>query len=108
MSIASSINKLIAGLLGDNFTGTVVAVLKKNNLKLVSGSSELSVVSDGVIYQMAEKDIAVLKDGNYTFKVSDGYLSEMSKNPAPPAAPSARRKAVTGGNSSARERRVMD
>lgn len=108
MSIASSINKLVTALLGENFTGDVIVTLKKNSLRITAGRSELNAVTDGVIYQLAEKEVSVLKEGSFIFKVSDGYLASVTA--APEAAPAADKpkKTVTGGNSSARENRSFD
>ncbi len=109
-STATSVNKLAEALLGENFTGDLLVNLKKNQLKLASGSTNVSASTDGVIYQLAEKPVAVLKDGNYLFKMSDGYLSDVTEvaSAAEAAAPAKPLKKAVGGQSPAPRKRVFD
>lgn len=104
---ATSINKLVAAMFGDNFVGTVQVSLHKDRLKVSSGQTEMSVISNGVVYQLAEKDISVLKDGDYTIKVEDGYLCDLEKVAVKPAATKPAKVAV-GGRSSAPPARKFD
>lgn len=106
-SIATSINKLVAALLGEAFSGDVKVDLSKDNLAVSSGKTSMSAVTNGVIYQKAESELSVLKDGSYIFKFSDGYIGEVTAAEKPAKAP-VQAKKVTGGHSSARPARSFD
>ncbi len=101
-SKATSVNKLIEALLSTNFTGDVLVTLKKNQLKLAAGTSNITASTDGVIYWVAEQDPGVLKDGSYTFKMEDGVLTQITQLAEKPAAAKPERK-VSGGHSSAKQ-----
>ncbi len=104
---ATSINKLVGAMFGENFTGKVEISLKKNHLKVVSGQTEMSAVTDGVIYQLPEAEIAVLKDGDFIANIDSGFVCSIDKAPVKPAATKPP-KTVTGGRSSSRPERKFD